>query len=310
MNTIATVGSIITDLMVSTPRVPNVGENISADNFKMGPGGKGANAAAAVARLNARSILVGHVGEDNFGKRELEVLRDNGVETDAISIDPEVSTGVALIMVDAQGENSILVVNGANNRIKASDVEVALARYWNALNALIVNFEVPEEVVAATVDAADKHRISVVVDAGPPRSYSSDTWAKATVISPNELEASTLVGYSVDNDEMAIKAARDILNEGPRAVVLKRGKAGALLVTNKEVTKVPSFSVNTVDPTGAGDAFTAALTVALAEGQSLPQAVSFANAAGAIAVSRLGTLLAMPRRAEVEALLNREKSKL
>ncbi|HEY63874.1 MAG TPA: ribokinase [Caldilineae bacterium] len=303
MPTIAVVGSIITDLAVLTPRFPQRGENLLAHRLQIGPGGKGANAAVAAARLGAEAILVGRVGDDDFGRNELAALRAEGVNTDAVSIDPEVQTGVAVIMVDDEGENTILVIIGANDRLRPEHVEAGLAPHWDRLDALLVNFEVPEASVAAAIRAGSEHGVPVIVDAGPPRPYGPDVWGRATVISPNALEAATLVGHPVEDDAAAEEAARELLEAGPEAVVLKRGAAGALLATRDEVQLIPSFQVDVVDTTGAGDAFSGALVVAMAEGKPLPEAVRFANAAGALAVTKVGTLHAMPTRADVESFL-------
>ncbi len=307
MPTIAVVGSIITDLAVFTPRLPRRGENILAHRLQIGPGGKGANAAVAATRLGAQTILVGRVGDDDFGHNELAALRAEGVDTDAVGIDPEAQTGVAFIMVDDEGENTILVVIGANNRLLPEHVEAGLAPHWDRLDAMLVNFEVPEATVAAAIRAAHAHGVPVVVDAGPPRPYGPDVWGQATVISPNALEAATLVGHPVEDDAGAEAAARELLAAGPQAVVLKRGAAGALLATREGIERIPSFPVDVVDTTGAGDAFSGALVVAMAEGKPLPEAVRFANAAGALAVTRAGTMPAMPTRADVEAFLARQR---
>ncbi len=303
MPTIAVVGSIITDLAVLTPRLPARGENILARRLHIGPGGKGANAAVAAARLGAHSVLVGRVGDDSFGREELAALRAEGVDTNAVGVDPETQTGAAIIMVDDEGENTILVIIGANDRLTAEHVEAGLAPHWGRLDALLVNFEVPPTAVAAAINAAHAHGVPAIVDAGPPRQFGPEVWGRATVISPNALEAATLVGHPVEDAAEAEAAARELLASGPQAVVLKRGAAGALLVTREGTRHVPSFRVKVVDTTGAGDAFSAALVVALAEGKPLPEAVRFANAAGALAVTRVGTLPAMPTRAEVEAFL-------
>ncbi|MCS7221198.1 MAG: ribokinase [Anaerolineae bacterium] len=303
MPTIAVVGSIITDLAVLTPRLPARGENILAYRLKIGPGGKGANAAVAAARLGARSILIGRIGDDYFGREELAALRAEGVNTDAVSIDLEVQTGAAVVMVDDEGENTILVIIGANDRLTPEHVEAGLAPHWDHLDAVLINFEVPPAAVAAAVNAAHAHGVPAIVDAGPPRAFGPEIWGRATVISPNALEAAALVGHPVEDEAAAEAAARELLNGGPQAVVLKRGAAGALLVTREGAQHIPAFRVNVVDTTGAGDAFSGALVVALAEGKPLPEAVRFANAAGALAVTRVGTLPAMPTRAEVEAFL-------
>ena len=308
MSTIAVVGSIITDLAVLTPRLPERGENILAHRLQIGPGGKGANAAVAAARLNAQSILLGRVGDDHFGREELAALRAEGVNTDAVGIDPEAQTGAAVVMVDDEGENTILVIIGANDRLRSEHVEVGLAPHWDRLDALLVNFEVPEATVAAAIHAAHAHGIPVIVDAGPPRPFGPEIWGKAMVISPNALEAATLVGHPAESNAQVEDAAQELLAAGPQAVVLKRGSAGALLATQEGTQHVPSFRVNVVDTTGAGDAFSGALVVAIAEGKPLPQAVRLANAAGALAVTRVGTLPAMPTRAEVETFLTQQST--
>jgi|DewCreStandDraft_1066081.scaffolds.fasta_scaffold00191_6 ribokinase len=302
MKTVAVVGSIITDLAVLTPRYPRRGENILARRLQIGPGGKGANAAVAAARLGAKSILIGRVGDDEFGREELAALRAEGVDIQAVGIDPEAQTGAAIILVDDEGENTILVIIGANAKLAPFHVEEGLAPHWQSLNALLVNFEIPPETVAAAVEGASSRRIPVIVDAGPPRAYGPEIWGKATVISPNELELSTLIGRPVTDGEQ-IQAARELLKAGPQAVVLKLGARGALLVTREEAHHLPAFPVNVVDTTGAGDAFSGGLAVAVAEGMPLRDAVRFANAAGALATTQVGTLKVMPRRPEVERLL-------
>ncbi len=300
---IAVIGSIIMDLAVSTPRVPVTGENLLAHSFHMGPGGKGANSAVALARMGARSRLLGRVGDDAFGRAELEAVRQAGVDTSAVLIDPERHTGIAIIMVDDQGENTILVAIGANAGLGADYVEEALAPRWASLDAVLVNFEIPEAVVRTVIERAHEHHVPVVVDAGPPRNYGHETWRQATVLSPNMLETSHLVGYPVEDEAAARQAALDILARGPQAVVVKMGKRGALLVTPETSQLVPAYVVEAVDTTGAGDAFTSALTLALAEGKTLPEAVRLGNAAGALAVTRFGAMSAMPTRDEVEAFL-------
>lgn len=303
MHAVAAVGSIMTDVAVFTPRLPQRGENILAHQLQIGPGGKGANAAAAAVRLGARAVLVGAVGDDHFGREDLAALRREGVVVDGVTIDRETSTGAAVILIDATGENTILVIIGANERLTPGMVESALAPHWATLDALLVNFEVPQEAVAAAVRGASGRGIPVLVDAGPPRTFPPEVWAAATVLSPNELEAATLTGRPMEDTAQAEAIARALLDAGPQAVVLKRGAAGALVATRDEVRHVPGFRVPVVDTTGAGDAFSAALLVAMAEGRDLMAAVRFASAAGALAVTRPGTLPAMPTRTEVEAFL-------
>jgi ribokinase len=301
---VASVGSIIFDLAVATTRVPNTGENILARAFKMGPGGKGANASAAIARLGAESILVGSVGDDSFGRTELKALKDLGVRIDGVKIDKDEPTGIAIIMVDDNGENTILVVIGANAALTPKEANGALDSWWKKLDAIQVNFEIPESVVDAIIEEANQNGVPVVLDAGPPRSYDRKTWSKATIISPNRIETESLIGRSIETENDLIKAAREILDSGPEAVVLKQGGEGSLICTSQGTVSLPAFKVETVDTTGAGDAFTGALTVGTAEGMTLEEAVRFASAAGALAVTRFGTMPAMPTRDEVDRFLS------
>jgi ribokinase len=303
MATVAVVGSLITDLTVLTPRLPARGENLRAHRLHIGPGGKGANAAVAARRLGAEVILIGRVGADGFGHQELEALRAEGVQVDGVGMDPDHPTGAAVILVEEGGENTILVVIGANDHLLPDHVTGALEPHRSRLDALLVDFEIPAATVRAAVDLGRAYGIPVIVDAGPPRPYGVEVWGTATILSPNRLELSTLVGRPVNAEAEVRDAARELLLRGPEAVVVKLGARGAYLVTANSEQHIPTFSVPVVDTTGAGDAFMGALTVAVAEGASLAEAVRFANAAGALATTRVGTLPVMPHRHEVEALL-------
>lgn len=300
---IAVIGSIIMDLAVTTPRVPKRGENILAHGLSIGPGGKGANASVALERLGARSRLVGRVGNDDFGRQELEAVAKEGVIVDSVSVDESAQTGTALIMVDDEGENTILVVIGANDTLDAETALGALAPHWDSLGAVLVNFEIPTEVVQQVIDAAHHHGVPVVVDAGPPRDHPDSVWRHATILSPNMLETGYLVGYEVADEATALRAARELIQQGPKAVVIKMGGQGSMWVTAEEAEQVPAFEVDVVDTTGAGDAYTAALTIATAEGMPLREAVRLATAAGALAVTQLGTMAAMPTRQQAERFL-------
>lgn len=304
---IAVVGSINMDLAVRTPRMPTRGENLMAHRWQLGLGGKGSNASVALSRMGTRALLVGAVGSDAFGRQAIETLSHEGVTTDAIVIAEDVDTGIALIMVDDGGENTILVVAGANHTLTPQAVRKALEPHWSALDALLVNFEIPEACVAEAVAGCRTHDVLCIVDAGPPRHFGRETWGGCTVLSPNALEASTLVGYDLVDDTLAVRAARDLLAAGPQAIVMKRGARGALLCTRDETVMVSAFEVEVVDTTGAGDAFTAALSLGLAEGLPLTEATRLGCAAGALAVTRLGTMNAMPTREEIEHLMQRQR---
>jgi ribokinase len=307
MPKIAVIGSIITDLAVKTSRVPMVGENLLAESLQIGPGGKGANAAVAVTRAGAEAMLIGCIGDDEFGRMEMAYLDQEGVDLSGVTIHPEAATGAAIIMIDVEGENTILVVKGANDYLSKDTVVNILNTHHNILDGILVNFEIPEAVVAAAVQAGEDFRIPVIVDAGPPRAYAPETWANCTVLSPNALEAATLVGYSIEDEADVEQAARELLAAGPQAVVLKLGSRGAMILSEDQEAILPAFPVEVVDTTGAGDAFSATLTVAIADGHSLEEAVLRANAAGALTVTRIGTMTVMPTRQEVDAFLSQQE---
>ncbi len=306
MKQIAVIGSVVIDLAVQTPRLPTRGETLLGNNLKIGPGGKGANAAVAVQRAGGTAVLLGCIGDDDFGRMEMAALQEEGVDVEAVTIHPEASTGVGIAMIDPDGENTILGVLGANDYLSSDDVRRALTLHRETLDSILVNFEVPEPAVAAAVQLGVDYGIPVIVDAGPARPYTPETWRDCTILTPNEQETETLVGYPISDDATAEQAARELIGMGPGAIVLHRGAHGALLVTPDDTIHIPSFSVNVVDTTGAGDAFSGALSVAVAEGLPLVDAIRRANAAGALAITRLGTLPVMPTRQEVNAFLERQ----
>ncbi|HEY43789.1 MAG TPA: ribokinase [Anaerolineae bacterium] len=307
MPKIAVIGSIITDLAVQTTRVPNVGENIQAKNLRIGPGGKGANAAVAVARAGAEAVSIGCIGDDEFGRMEMAYLDQEGVDLSGVTIHPEAATGAAIILIDAQGENTILVANGANDHLSSEAVVKKIEAQHDTLDGILINFEIPEAAVAAGARIGMDLGIPVLIDAGPPRKYAPETWAHCTILTPNALEAATLVGYPIEDEIKAEQAARELLAAGPQAVVLKLGGRGAMIITAELTAIIPSFPVEVVDTTGAGDAFSGTLSVAIGKGLSLEDAVGRANAAGALTVTRLGTMSAMPTRQEVDALLKQHE---
>lgn len=299
---VAVVGSINMDLSIATERVPLRGENLRARRLTVGLGGKGASPAVALAQLGAASMLVACVGEDEFGERALRTLRARGVDTGAVQVLPDVDTGVALIMVDDAGENTILVVIGANERLQAERVRASLDGLGGLPGALLVNFEIPGAAVQAAISWGRAHGVPVVVDAGPVRDYGPEVWAEADVLSPNAAETEHLTGLSADDPASARQAAERIRALGPRAVALKLGAQGCLLLDDAGARQLPAYCVTPVDTTGAGDAWSAGLTLGLAQGLSLDDAARLANACGAVAVSRAGSVESMPSADDIARL--------
>jgi ribokinase len=308
MTKIAVVGSLTVDMALRTPRVPRPGDNVYGDDFRMGAGGKGANAATAIVRLGGEALMIGCLGDDNLGQFELTALQAEGIDATAVVIVPGASTDVVCVMVLDGGQNAVLAIIRTNLLLTGSAVAAALHPHWGTLDAILVNFECSRSAVAEAARLGKAHSIPVVVDAGPVRDYGAEVWSGATVLSPNVQEALTLAGVEATgppDDHTLRSAARQLLAAGPGAVVVKLGDKGALLLTEKDELLIPAFPVEAVDTTGAGDAFTAALTLALTEGTALPEAIYRANAAGALATTRFGAREAMPTQAEIDEFLSR-----
>jgi len=298
---VVVVGSTNFDMVVKAERLPKEGESLLVSNLKFFPGGKGANQAVAVARMGARTALVGSVGADIIGDFLLQGLVAEGIDTARVRRDPGRATGSAFIMLFPNGNNCIAVDPAANFNLTPADVERAKEVIERA-DALSTVLEIPLEAVEAALRLARKAGKLTVLDAGPPRYCPLEILTLADVVSPNETELAQLTGEEVRGRVSAREAAEKLLSWGVKTVVLKLGSDGAMLVTNKKSKHFPACKVDAIDPTAAGDAFTGALTVELASGRDLEHAICFANYAGALAASRLGAQPSLPTRSEVEAL--------
>lgn len=297
---IVVVGSLMMDLVVGAPRLPDIGESLMSDSFKTSPGGKGANQAIAAARLGAEVTMVGQVGADRFGEILRAGLESAGVDTRYLVVDPAIGTGVAVPVVFHDGNNVIFAIPQANLALPVAAVEAARAAIESA-DMLLVQFEVNMEATLAAVRIAAGAGVPVMTNPGPIASHPPELVTRASVIVPNEVEASALVPGANGNHllEMAV------LQRAVPTCVLTLGAAGAACDDGSGAVLIPGFEVEAVDSVGAGDAFCAALAVALCEAAPLPDAVRFANAAGALAVTKPGAQAALPTRPEVEALLSR-----
>ena len=298
---IVVVGSANTDLVVQTERAPRAGETVVGENFVIVPGGKGANQAVAAARLGGEVAFIARLGADEFGARNLETYKREEIDTSYITRDPQAPSGVALIVVERNGENRIIVVPGANGNLSPKDVKRAEGAFSGAA-VLLVQLEVPLETVEAALELARERGLKTILNPAPARPLGGRILSKVDILTPNENELRVLTG---NTDVVA--AARGLLDSGPRYVVATLGERGALVVSRDGELAVPSFRMEPVDTTAAGDAFNGALAVALAEGMGMREAVRFACAAGALATTKLGAQPSLPRREEVEALLGRTR---
>ncbi len=303
MEHILVVGSSNTDLVVRTGRAPRAGETVVGESFGIVPGGKGANQAVAAARLGAHVTFVARVGDDDFGRRNLENYRHEGIDTRYIAVDPREPSGVALIVVEASGENRIVVVPGANGRLSPSDVERAAPAFSHA-RVLLVQLEVPLEAVETALRMAKDKGVLTILNPAPARALPREILSLVDFLTPNETELEVLAGERVSGPEDTSAAGERLLGEGPGTVIVTLGERGALIVSRGAKSTVPSFPVRAVDTTAAGDAFNGALALALARGMELGKAVRYACAAGALTVTRPGAQPSLPTAAEVEGLLS------
>ncbi len=296
---VAVVGSANLDIVVGVPRHPRLGETVIGGDHAQVPGGKGANQAVAAARLGAPTAFVGRVGTDDPGQALTRALTADGVDVTALGADPDAPSGIALIVVAEDGENTIVVSPGANSRLEPRHVEAAGVVLAEA-TALLVQLEVPLDTVAAAVAAA---RGTVVLNPAPAADLPAEVLARTDVLVPNRSELALLAGVEQEPTatEEVVALARRI--EGPRAIVVTLGADGSLVVEGETVTPIPARSVDAVDATAAGDAFCAALTVRLVAGASLTDAAAYANTAAALATTRHGAQPSLPTRDEVVAAL-------
>ncbi|HEX3134557.1 MAG TPA: ribokinase [Planctomycetota bacterium] len=299
---IVVVGSINLDLVVRCSALPRPGQTLTGDDLHEHGGGKGANQAVAAARLGARTTLIGRVGDDGAGQRLRACLATEGVAVPGDLISEKVSSGTAIIAVERGGENHILLVPGANALLTPSDVEHHAGCIRSA-QVLLLQLEIPTSTVIAAARIARTAGVRVLLDPAPAPLHFDPALFVVDLLSPNRSEAEALVGRPLSTITAVTGAARELVARGAGAVVITLGADGAVLCVDGKASHLPTFSVNAVDATAAGDAFKAALAVRWAEGAPLDEAVRFALAAGALAASRAGAQPSLPRRHEVDALI-------
>lgn len=301
---VTVVGSLNMDLIVLSPRIPQPGETIIGTGFRTAPGGKGANQAVAAAQLGAQVSMIGSVGADTFADSLLENLASAGVDRRFVTRDQGNPTGVALIVVDDRGENSIVVASGANMHLKPADLESAEGAIAQA-DVLLLQLEVPLDTVTRAAEIARKHQVTVVLNPAPARTLPKKLLSLVDFLIPNETETALLSSMPVSNQDEIETAAASLRALGVGNVILTLGERGALLTAAGNSELYPAFEVNPVDTTAAGDAFMGAFAVALGEGLSIPDAIRFGNAAGALATTRLGAQPSLPTRTEVDSLISK-----
>jgi ribokinase len=297
---IVVIGSANTDMVVQVDHLPRPGETVLGDRVVITRGGKGANQAIAALRLGAEVTFVARLGCDSFGRECAVAYRDEGLNIDHIIWDDEISSGMALITVDRNGENQITVAQGANAHLNPKDILSAAAAIRNA-DCLLLQLEIPLETVEAAVELAYQNGVRVILNPAPAQQLPASLLSKVDTLTPNETETGILTGgfSSTHTIDMACSM---LIKSGVKNVLITLGARGVLIAGNRAI-QIPAFKVKAIDTTGAGDAFNGGLTVALARGMILEEAVRYANAVGALATTRVGAQSSLPTAGEVAAFL-------
>lgn len=307
MSRLVVVGSSNTDMVIRVPQLPAPGETVLGGTFSTAGGGKGANQAVAAARAGGDASLVACVGRDAFGDAALAAFAAAGINTDHCVVDPQAPSGVAQILVDAQGENSIAVAPGANACLQPRHIEKA-SRLLEKAAVVLLQLETPMETVLAAARRASQADAVVILNPAPAQNLPAELYPLLQLLTPNETEVALLTGVQV-RDPASAAAAADILHQrGVGSVLITRGARGVYLSQSDGQgtplrSEFPGFPVTAVDSTAAGDVFNGCLAVALTEGLRLPQAIRFAQAAAALSVQKHGAQTSAPTRAAIESFL-------
>lgn len=302
MEKIMVIGSSNTDLLIKTNRIPDPGETVLGGTFMMNAGGKGANQAVAVARIGGGVKFVAKIGDDMFGQRSLESYARDGIDISYIIKDGAAPSGMALITVDAAGENCIVVAPGANDRLTPADID-AVADAIRRSEYLLMQLEIPMPAVEYAAAIAREAGTKVILNPAPAAVLSDGLLSGLYMITPNRSESQLLTGVVVDGWEGAEQCGRRAAGARASAnVVVTLGSLGALVRSGEVSERIPAHRVDAVDTTAAGDVFNGALCVGLAEGRTLVEAVRFATRASSISVTRMGAQSSIPTRAELDSL--------
>ncbi|MDE6161710.1 MAG: ribokinase [Muribaculaceae bacterium] len=295
---IVVIGSMNTDMVISSERLPLPGETVVGGNFMMNSGGKGANQAVAAARLDGDVYIIAKSGNDLFGRRAIEQFQQDHINTDYMCSDPDLPSGVALILVDANGENSIAVASGANASLSPADIDAAASLIAES-KIVLMQLETPIETIEHAAHLAHLQGKKVILNPAPARPLSDKLMADIDILIPNKNEAELLSGIEINGIDDARRAAQAIGKRGINTVIITLGSDGALVMEGEDFHLVSARKVKVVDTTAAGDTFCGALAVALTEDRGIVEAVEFASRCAAITVTRPGAQMSLPRRCEI-----------
>lgn len=297
MNRIVIIGSANTDMVVKAKTLPLPGETLLGGTFFMNAGGKGANQAVSAARLGGQVTLVAKVGNDIFGKQTIEGLQKENINTGYVFVDEHAPSGTALIMVNEEGENCIVVAPGANSNLLPADIEKVNS--ISDATIILMQLEIPMETIATVTKNAKTNNQKVIINPAPAQKLDDELLKGLFLITPNETEATLLTGIKVDDEITASQAAEVFLSKGVQNVIITLGKKGAFFQNKDLKFKTDAPLVKAMDTTAAGDTFSGALTVALTEKMNWEQTIKFAVKAASISVTRMGAQTSVPYRKEM-----------
>ena len=294
------VGSANMDLVVQCSRFPLPGETIFGNKFQMFPGGKGANQAVSCARLGVKTYFIGKIGKDDLGKKLSETMRKDGIDLTNLLTDENEHTGTALITVDSNGQNEIIVISGSNMNLTTSDVREKRGVFAKA-GVVLTQLEIPLETVVETARLAKENDSIFILNPAPAREIPEEIYSLIDYLTPNETELQILSNMMVSDENSAEKAAKLLLEKGVKNIIITMGEKGALLVNQYHTELHSTRKVDVVDTTAAGDAFNGALAYSLACGRELSESINFANRAASISVTRMGAQSSMPVITELQS---------
>lgn len=303
---ILVIGSFMMDLVVRTKRIPENGETIIGEDFSRYPGGKGANQAVSAARLGEIVTMIGKFGNDDFGDEAIETLQKENINTDYILRDNEKSTGVGSVILEENGENRIIVVPGANLELSSADLDKMKDLIKNS-SILVLQLEMDIDMIEYAVTYAHANSVPIILNPAPAQQLNDDLLSKVTYLTPNESEAELLTGHQIRSVEDAEIAGKILLNKGVETVIITLAGEGALIIDQTGSYHVDGFPVNPVDSVAAGDSFNGALAVGIVKGKNIVDVVKYANAVGAITVTKSGAIPSLPYREEVKEFISNWK---
>lgn len=298
MGKILVVGSINMDVIISLDSVPKAGESLLCKEISYACGGKGANQAGAVARLGLDTIFFGAVGNDSYGIRLQNNLKENKIDSKVRMIGDQ--SGIAYVLLEANGENRIIVSSGANEKITPKDIECYVKPLLKEVDMVMIQLEIPLDCVEQVINIAKEQGVRVFVDAGPVRSCDYKRFKHAWCVSPNETELGALLGREIKTEKDMILAAEEFLDIGVECVLIKLGEKGCFYLSKEKRIKKDSYKVNVVDTTAAGDSFSAGFVKSVLDNKTIEEALIYANKCGAIAVTKKGAGDSLPTKEAVE----------